>query len=55
MSAQLKKKYTPAQYLALEEAARNRSEFWNGEIVAMSRRQHQPSANRCECFSPFGK
>ncbi len=31
-----KKKYTPAEYLALEEAAESKSEYWNGEIVAMS-------------------
>ena len=30
------KKYTPAEYLALEEKAETRSEYWNGEIVAMS-------------------
>jgi Uma2 family endonuclease len=29
-------KYTPHQYLALEEKAEYRSEYWNGEIVAMS-------------------
>jgi Uma2 family endonuclease len=31
-----KKKYTPSEYLALEEKAETRSEYWNGEIVAMS-------------------
>jgi len=31
-----KKKYTPAEYLALEEKAQTRSEYWNGEIVAMA-------------------
>jgi len=31
-----KKKYTPGEYLALEEKAGARSEYWNGEIVAMS-------------------
>ncbi|MGI9035514.1 MAG: Uma2 family endonuclease [Pyrinomonadaceae bacterium] len=31
-----KKKYTPAEYLALEEKAEYKSEYWNGEIVAMS-------------------
>jgi len=31
-----KKKYTPAEYLVLEEAAESKNEFWNGEIVAMS-------------------
>ena len=31
-----KKKYTPAEYLALEEAAETKSEYWNGAIVAMS-------------------
>ena len=37
MSAQPeKKKYTPAEYLALEEKAETRSEYWNGEIVAMA-------------------
>lgn len=30
------KKYTPAEYLALEEKSETKSEFWNGEIVAMS-------------------
>jgi Uma2 family endonuclease len=30
------KKYTPAEYLALEEKAETKSEYWNGEIVAMS-------------------
>ena len=30
------KKYTSAEYLALEEKAETRSEYWNGEIVAMS-------------------
>ncbi|MGI8467263.1 MAG: Uma2 family endonuclease [Pyrinomonadaceae bacterium] len=30
------KKHTPAEYLALEEKAKYRSEYWNGEIVAMS-------------------
>ena len=31
-----KKKYTPAEYLALEEKAQTRSEYWNGEIVAIA-------------------
>ncbi len=31
-----KKKYTPSEYLALEEKAETKSEYWNGEIVAMS-------------------
>lgn len=31
-----KKKYTPEEYLALEEKAEYKSEYWNGEIVAMS-------------------
>ena len=31
-----KRKYTPAEYLALEERAEYKSEYWNGEIVAMS-------------------
>lgn len=31
-----KKKYTPVEYLALEEKAGYKSEYWNGEIVAMS-------------------
>ena len=31
-----KKKYTPSEYLALEEKAETRSEYWNGEIVAMA-------------------
>ena len=31
-----KKKYTPEEYLALEEKAEFRSEFENGEIVAMA-------------------
>ncbi len=31
-----KKKHTPAEYLALEEKAETRSEYWNGEIVAMA-------------------
>ncbi len=31
-----KKKYTPGEYLALEEKAETRSEYWNGEIVAMA-------------------
>ena len=31
-----KKKYTPSEYLALEEKAETRNEYWNGEIVAMS-------------------
>jgi len=31
-----KKKYTPAEYLALEEKAETKSEYWNGEIVAMA-------------------
>ncbi len=31
-----RKKYTPAEYLALEEKAETRSEYWNGEIVAMA-------------------
>jgi Uma2 family endonuclease len=30
------KKYTPAEYLALEEKAETRSEYWNGEIIAMA-------------------
>ena len=30
-----KKKYTPEEYLALEEKAEYRSEFWNGEIIKM--------------------
>jgi len=37
MSALTKRKrYTPAEYLALEEKAETRSEYWNGEIVAMA-------------------
>lgn len=37
MTAQPKKrKYTPAEYLALEEKAETRSEYWNGKIVAMA-------------------
>jgi Uma2 family endonuclease len=31
-----KQKYTPAEYLASEEKAETRSEFWNGQIVAMA-------------------
>jgi Uma2 family endonuclease len=31
-----KKKYTPDEYLALEEQAESRSEYENGEIVAMA-------------------
>lgn len=31
-----KKLYTPAEYLALEEKAETKSEYWNGEIVAMA-------------------
>jgi Uma2 family endonuclease len=31
-----RKKYAPGEYLALEEKAETRSEFWNGEIVAMA-------------------
>lgn len=31
-----KRKFTPAEYLALEEKAERKSEYWNGEIVAMS-------------------
>ena len=31
-----KKKFTPSEYLALEEKAETKSEYWNGEIVAMS-------------------
>jgi len=30
------KKYTPAEYLVLEEKAETRSEYWNGEIVAIA-------------------
>jgi Uma2 family endonuclease len=30
------RKYTPAEYLASEEKAETRSEFWNGQIVAMA-------------------
>ena len=37
MTAQLeKKKYTPGEYLNLEEKAETRSEYWNGEIVSMA-------------------
>ncbi len=37
MTALLKqRKHTPAEYLALEEKAETRSEYWNGEIVAMA-------------------
>ncbi|MCY7348618.1 MAG: Uma2 family endonuclease [Pyrinomonadaceae bacterium] len=37
MRALLKqRKYTPAEYLALEEKAETKSEYWNGEIVAMA-------------------
>jgi Uma2 family endonuclease len=31
-----KRKYTLAEYLALEEKAETKSEYWNGEIVAMA-------------------
>jgi Uma2 family endonuclease len=31
-----KKKYTPEEYLALEEKAEYRSEYWNGQIIKMS-------------------
>ena len=30
------KKYTPEEYLALEEQAEYRSEYWNGQIIKMS-------------------
>ncbi len=30
------KKYSPAEYLALEEKSETKNEFWNGAIVAMS-------------------
>ena len=30
------RKDTPAEYLALEEKAETRSEYWNGEIIAMA-------------------
>ncbi len=30
------KKYTPEEYLALEEKAEYRSEYWNGQIIKMS-------------------
>lgn len=30
------KKHTPAEYLASEEKSETKSEYWNGEIVAMS-------------------
>ncbi len=37
MSALTKqKKYTPEEYLALEDRAESRSEYENGEIVAMA-------------------
>jgi len=37
MSALPKKKtYTPEEYLALEEKAEYRSEYWNGQIIKMS-------------------
>lgn len=36
LKATKKKKYTPEEYLALEEKAEYRSEFWNGEIIKMS-------------------
>lgn len=31
-----RRKHTPAEYLALEEKAETKSEYWNGEIVAMA-------------------
>ena len=30
------KKFTPEEYLALEERAETKSEYWNGEIIAMA-------------------
>lgn len=31
-----KKKYTPEEYLALEDEAEYRSEYWNGQIIKMA-------------------
>ena len=36
MSAAPLRRYTPAEYLALERQAETKSEFWNGEIFAMA-------------------
>ena len=36
MSSAFHRRYTPAEYLAIERAADQRSEFFNGEILAMS-------------------
>ena len=31
-----KKKFTPSEYLTFEEKAETKSEYWNGEIIAMA-------------------
>ena len=36
LRAKKQKKFTPEEYLALEDKAEFRSEYWNGEIVKMS-------------------
>lgn len=44
MSAQTQQRYTPAEYLAREAAAATKSEYRNGNVVAMagaSRRHKQ--------------
>src|SRR3954447_2113210 len=36
MSSALKRRLTPAEYLVIERAAEKKSEFFNGEMVAMA-------------------
>ncbi len=36
MTGSIKKNFTPAEYLAMEEVAEYKSEYYNGEIFAMS-------------------
>lgn len=53
MSSQVKVHYTPEEYLALESQAEYKSEYFNGEIFAMtgaSRRHNLVAAN---VLAPF--
>jgi Uma2 family endonuclease len=41
MSSQAKVSYTPEEYLALERQAEYKSEYFNGEIFAMTGASHR--------------
>jgi Uma2 family endonuclease len=56
MPSQVKVYYTPDEYLALERKAEHKSEYFDGEIFAMtgaSRRHNLVAANILAALRPF--